>query len=92
MFVTPPPPDYSEFDKYDEPRLHMERLMRVKLIEFDISLRILIPLEAAGIKTLGDLTSRTKSEIRQINRINVKSIAVLEKLLDRLALSFAPPK
>lgn len=42
-----PPDEINEFDKYDEPRLHMERLLKAKLVEFDISIRILIPLEVA---------------------------------------------
>lgn len=89
MYATPPSPNNSEFDKYDEPRLHMERLMRVKLVEFDISLRILIPLEKAGIKTLGDLTSRSVADLKKISQLGVKSIATLERLLDRLDLHLA---
>ena len=56
MYKNPSPAD--SFDKYDEPRLHMEKLLKARLTEFDLSLRILIPLEKAGVKTLGDLVKQ----------------------------------
>ena len=58
--------DIDSFDKYDEPRLHMEKLMKAHLIEFDLSMRILCPLEKAGIRTLGDLENPERSDpVRQ---------------------------
>lgn len=83
------PPYEDEFDKYDEPRLHMERLMKVRLVEFDLSLRILIPLEKAGINTLGDLCKQSPSSLRKIRQLGKLSVDTLEALMDRLALSFA---
>jgi len=83
------PSTSDEFDKYDEPRLHMERLLRAKLVEFDISLRILCPLEKAGIRTLGDLVKRTHSDLRNISQLGKISVETLEKLLDTLGLSLA---
>lgn len=83
-----PQPDNS-FDKYDEPRLHMEALYNAHLIEFDLSMRILIPLEDAGIRRLGDLVKHKRSEIRQIKQIGRTSMACLDKLMERLALTFA---
>lgn len=77
----------NEFDKYDEPRLHMERLMRVRLVEFDLSLRILIPLEKAGIKTLGDLTSRTRTDLLAISQLGITAVGRLEAFLEGYALS-----
>ena len=72
---------HSEFDKYDEPRLHMERLMRCPLVDFDLSLRILIPLESSGIKTLGDLTSQTKQRLMNIPQLGKISIDKIENFL-----------
>lgn len=89
MFYKPPQSSASEFDKYDEPRLHMERLLKAKLVEFDISLRILIQLESAGIKTLGDLIKTNHKSLMQIPQIGENSVNVLHKLLDRLDLSFS---
>lgn len=84
--------EVNEFDKYDEPRLHMERLLKVRLVEFDISLRILLILESAGIRTLGDLTKKSLSDLRKIRNLGTKLISVLENLVSRLGLSFADSK
>lgn len=84
-----PQKNENEFDKYNEPDLHMERLMNTKLLEFDLSIRVLLPLESAGIRTLGDLTKRTKKELRTIPQLGRLSIQCLEKLLSELNLSLA---
>ena len=82
-------PAVNNFDKYDEPRLHMEKLLSAHLIEFDLSLRILCPLETAGIRTLGDLTNHSKKNLRSIKQLGKLSVETLENLLNRLGLSFA---
>lgn len=76
-----------EFDKYDEPRLHMERLLRAHLVEFDLSLRILIPLESAGIRRLGDLVRQTRENLLQINQLGKISVNTLERFLAYHGLS-----
>lgn len=81
--------DNIDFDKYDEPRLHMERLMKAHLIEFDISLRILIPLENAGIRTLGDLIKRKKSDLQSIRMLGTAAISFIEKFVSRQGLTLA---
>lgn len=78
-----------EFDKYDEPRLHMERLMKAHLVEFDISIRILCPLESAGIRTIGDLVKQTKKGLRKIKLLGKTSVETLEKFLEYHGLSLA---
>ncbi|MDE6824941.1 MAG: hypothetical protein K2J27_09510 [Duncaniella sp.] len=85
MFVAPTPSD--TFDKYDEPRLHMERLLSAKLVEFDLSMRILCPLDAAGIRTLRDLVRQNEKSLRRIGQIGEKSFGILMQLLDRYGLS-----
>lgn len=87
MFDTPS--QSNEFDKYDEPRLHLERLMKAHLVEFDISLRILYPLEKAGIRTLGDLVKHTAKELRKINHLGMISVEMLERFLSYHGLSLA---
>lgn len=82
----------NEFDKYDEPRLHMERLMRAHLVEFDLSLRILIPLEKAGIRTLGDLCKQTHDSLSAIPQLGKVSVAKLESFLDFHLLKLATNK
>lgn len=79
----------NEFDKYDEPRLHMERLLKAHLVEFDLSIRILIPLEDAGIITLGDLTRQTKKSLREIKSLGRISVEKLERFLAYHHLSLA---
>lgn len=78
----------NEFDKYDEPRIHMERLLKAPLVDFDISLRILIPLESAGIRTLGDLTKQTRKSLQAIKSLGRISVEKLDCFLayHRLAL------
>ena len=62
----------DDFDKYDEPRLHMERLLKAHLVEFDLSLRILFPLEKAGIKTIGQLL-----QINRTGLLNIPNIGII---------------
>ena len=81
--------DYIDFDIYDEPRIHMERLLKAHLIDFDLSLRILIPLEKAGVKTLGDLVKHSKKSLRKINQLGLLSIGILENLVLNLGLSLS---
>ena len=81
------PKQYCEFDKYDEPRLHMERLMKAHLVEFDISIRILCPLEDAGIRTIGDLVKQTKKGLRKIKLLGKTSVDTLEQFLSYYGLS-----
>lgn len=79
----------DEFAKYDEPRLHMERLMRVRLVEFNLSLHILIPLEKAGVRTLGDLTRKTRKELLSISQLGKTRVDKLEAFLKYNMLSLA---
>ena len=80
MYTTPTLA--NEFDKYDEPKLHIERLMRVKLIEFGLPIRILIPLDKAGIRTLGDLTRQSIKSLRCIKSLGKISIKKIEEFLE----------
>lgn len=77
----------NTIDKYDEPRIHMERLMKVRLVEFDISLRILIPLEKVGIRTLGDLTECTQGDLMGISQLGKTAVEKLTAFLNRYGLS-----
>lgn len=73
--------DSIDFDKYDEPRIHMERLMRVHLIEFGLPIRLLCRLESIGIRTLGNLLEHTRDEIMAISQVGATSIMILDKFL-----------
>ena len=86
--ITTPTADNS-LDKYDEPRLHMERLLQAKLVEFDLSLRLLIPLEDAGIRTLGDLVRQTRQGLRNLHQIGKTKVEYLESFLHSQGLSLS---
>lgn len=76
----------SEFDKYNEPELHMKRLLDTHLVNTDIPIRILILLESAGIKRIGDLTSSDRERISSIRQIGRGSMKVIENTLHRYGL------
>lgn len=79
--------DVIDFDKYDEHRLHMERLMKTHLVEFDINIRILCSLERAGIRTLGDLVKQDRASLAKIFNIGKLAIKTLEEFLASQDLS-----
>jgi len=53
MYSTPETD--TTFDKYDEMRLHMAKLYSASIIDFDMPMRIAIPLDNAGIRKIGEL-------------------------------------
>lgn len=85
-------PTINEFDKYDEPRLHMEQLFKASLVEFDLPLRILIPLEKAGIKRVGDLLKYDRHELLQFSQVGQVSLNALDKVLEFLDLEWGMNK
>jgi len=92
MIVTPKPEAHANLDKYDEYRLHMEKLLSASLVDFDIPARILIPLWDARIKRIGDLIRMSKDELLAVNRMGVVSVKYLETFLahHKLALKKEP--
>lgn len=90
LFLTMYSPSDIDFDRYDEPRLHMERLMRVHLTEFDISIRILLPLESAGITRLGHLVKQSRKSLLNIPQFGITSLRKIEAFLDYHGLSLSP--
>ena len=85
MYVRPTPD--NSFDKYDEMRLHMEQLLSAHIIEIDMPMRIAIPLDDNGIRRLRDLVRLTREDLLKINRLGVKSVDEIERILDRFGLS-----
>ncbi len=79
-------PDNS-FDKYDEMRLHMEQLLSSSITDFDIPMRIAIPLDNVGIRRLKDLVQLTRDDLFKINRLGNKAVNEIERILDRFGLS-----
>jgi len=77
----------DSFDKYDEYQLHMNTLLSASLTDFDIPLRILLPLGDAGIRRLRDLVSMTRTQLLSVSRMGVVSVDFLEKFLASQNLS-----
>lgn len=81
-----PTPDNS-FDKYDEMRLHMEQLLSASIVDFDIPMRIAIPLDGVGVRRVRDLVRMKREDIFNVNRLGEKSVSEIERILDRFGLS-----
>ena len=79
----------SEFDRYNEPALHMERLLKARLVEFTLPLNLLIHLEAINVRTLGDLVKKRAADLLKARRIGPISVRLLERLLFRYGLHMA---
>lgn len=75
------------FDKYDEMRLHMAKLFSASIIDFDIPMRIAIPLDNAGIRRIGDLVKLTRKDLLKVCRLGGKGADEVGKILDRFGLS-----
>ncbi len=75
------------FDKYDEMRLHMAKLFSASIIDFDIPMRIAIPLDNAGIRRIGDLVKLTRKDLLKVRRLGSKGADEVEKILDGFGLS-----
>lgn len=90
MFALPDPVD--NLDKYDEPRLHLKVVMAEPLVTFDLSLRILIPLENAGIRRVGDLAAQTPQSLKKVRMLGAAGIAQLQRLMDFLGLEWGMEK
>ncbi len=85
MYSTPETD--TTFDKYDEMRLHMAKLFSASIIDFDIPMRIAIPLDNAGIRRVGDLVKLSRKELLKVRRLGSKGADEVEKILDRFGLS-----
>lgn len=77
----------NNLDKYEEERLHMERLLKFHLVELNLPLRILIRLEKAGIRTIGDLTKCQAKQLCKINGVGQLSVEKLTQALESMDLS-----
>lgn len=85
MFTTPTPD--ASFDKYDEMRLHMEQLLSSSITEFDIPMRIAIPLDGVGVRRLKDLVRLHREDILKVKRLGDKAADEVEQILERFGLS-----
>lgn len=85
MFTVPTPD--TSFDKYDEMRLHMEQLLSSSITEFDIPMRIAIPLDSVGVRRVKDLVRLHREDILKVKRLGEKAADEVEQILERFGLS-----
>lgn len=75
-------------EAYDEEALHMRQLLKMNLVDLDLSVRALNCLKAAEVDTLGELVSYTKADLMKFRNFGKKSLTELEELVARKDLSF----
>ncbi len=68
-------------------RLHMEQLLSSSITEFDIPMKIAIPLDSVGVRRLKDLVRLHREDILNIKRLGEKAADEIEQILDRFGLS-----
>ena len=81
--------DYaSAADEYDEESLHMRQLLKMKLVDLDLSVRALNCLKAAEVDTLGDLVMYNRSDLMKFRNFGKKSLTELDELVDAKGVHF----
>ncbi|MBJ2167795.1 MAG: hypothetical protein JFR24_08010 [Muribaculaceae bacterium] len=65
----------------------MAKLFSASIIDFDIPMRIAIPLDNAGIRRIGDLVRLTRKDLLKVRRLGSKGADEVEKILDGFGLS-----
>lgn len=77
-------PEINSIDKYDEFRLHWEKILSCSITDLDIPMRIAIPLdEQLGVRRIGDLLKLKREDLLKVKRIGPKSVDDLEEILQR---------
>ncbi|MBF25264.1 MAG: DNA-directed RNA polymerase subunit alpha [Flavobacteriales bacterium] len=81
--------EYSAaIDDYDEESLHMRQLLKMKLVDLDLSVRALNCLKAAEVDTLGDLVMYNRSDLMKFRNFGKKSLTELDELVDAKGVHF----
>ena len=78
----------SSIDEYDEQSLHMRQLLKMKLVDLDLSVRALNCLKAAEVDTLGDLVTYNRSDLMKFRNFGKKSLTELDELVDAKGVQF----
>lgn len=73
---------------FDEEVLHMRQLLKSKLVDMDLSVRVLNCLKSAEVETLAELVVFNKTDLLKFRNFGKKSLTELEDLLTSLNLSF----
>ena len=78
----------ASIDEYDEQSLHMRQLLKMKLVDLDLSVRALNCLKAAEVDTLGDLVTYNRSDLMKFRNFGKKSLTELDELVDAKGVHF----
>lgn len=81
-------PGSSKEEVQEEKNVDVEKGYSINIEDLDLSLRSFNCLKRANINTIGDITSKTKSEISKIKNFGKKSMDEIEQNLKDLNLSF----
>jgi len=80
--------EISLSEEFDESSLHTRQLLKLKLIDMDLSVRALNCLKSADIETMGDLVAIHKSDLLKLRNFGRKSLTELEELVKSRGLEF----
>lgn len=80
--------DNEENEEFDEEVLHMRQLLKSKLVDMDLSVRVLNCLKSAEVETLGELVVFNRNDLLKFRNFGKKSLTELDELLANLGLSF----
>ena len=78
----------SSIDEYDEQSLHMRQLLKMKLVDLDLSVRALNCLKAAEVDTLGDLVTYNRTDLMKFRNFGKKSLTELDELVESKGVHF----
>lgn len=65
----------------------MNQLFSASILDFDIPMRIAIPLDNAGIRRIGDLVRLDRKGLLTVKRLGEKGADEVERILERFGLS-----
>lgn len=80
--------DTEDNEEFDEEVLHMRQLLKSKLVDMDLSVRVLNCLKSAEVETLGELVVFNRNDLLKFRNFGKKSLTELDELLANLGLSF----
>ncbi len=80
--------EIAEEEEEDEEIVRIRTLLKTRVDELELSVRSSNCLRAANIQTLGELVSKTESEMLKYRNFGRKSLNELTTILEELGLSF----
>lgn len=78
----------EETKEVDEEILHMRKVLKMELVDLDLSVRALNCLKAADIRTLADLVSYDVADMLKFRNFGKKSLTEIQELVKSKGLSF----